>query len=115
MFVVGASRIRDLFVQAKAAEPATQSDRSAGADRCDAGGRESEALAIGDITTGAENDFVQATRLVRRMITRGGDGESLGPVALQADEDQPLLGYQLAQRRDYREATAARIDQKWSI
>jgi hypothetical protein len=36
-------------------------------------------------------------------------------VALQADEDQPLLGYQLAQRRDYREATAARIDQKWSI
>jgi cell division protease FtsH len=74
-------------------------------------GRESEALAIGDITTGAENDFVQVTRLVRRMITRSGMG-SLGPVALQSDEDQPFLDYQLAQGRDYSEATAARIDQE---
>jgi cell division protease FtsH len=32
------------------------------------GGREGEAMAMGDITTGAENDLVQATRLVRRMI-----------------------------------------------
>ena len=56
------------------------------------GGRESEALAIGDITTGAENDLVQATRLVRRMITRWGMG-SLGPVAFQADDEQPFLGY----------------------
>ena len=47
------------------------------------GGRASEALALGDITTGAENDLVQATRLVRRMITRWGMG-SLGPVAFQS-------------------------------
>jgi cell division protease FtsH len=73
------------------------------------GGRESEALTIGDITTGAENDFVQATRLVRRMITRWGMG-SLGPVAFQVDDEQPFLGYQLAQGRDYSDATAARID-----
>src|SRR5216683_5016838 len=75
------------------------------------GGRESEALAIGDITTGAENDLVQATRLVRRMVTRWGMG-SLGPVAFQADDEQPFLGYQLAQGRDYSDATAARIDQE---
>jgi cell division protease FtsH len=75
------------------------------------GGRESEALVIGDITTGAENDLVQATRLVRRMITRWGMG-SLGPVAFQADDEQPFLGYQLAQGRDYSDATAARIDQE---
>ncbi len=75
------------------------------------GGRESEALAIGDITTGAESDLVQATRLVRRMITRWGMG-SLGPVALQADDEQPFLGYQLAQGREYSDATAARIDQE---
>jgi cell division protease FtsH len=75
------------------------------------GGRESEALAMGDITTGAENDLVQATRLVRRMITRWGMG-SLGPVAFQTDEEQPFLGYQLAQGRDYSDATAARIDQE---
>ena len=73
------------------------------------GGRASEALALGDITTGAENDLVQATRLVRRMITRWGMG-SLGPVAFQVDEEQPFLGYQLAQGREYSDATAARID-----
>ncbi len=75
------------------------------------GGRESEALVIGDITTGAENDLVQATRLARRMITRWGMG-SLGPVAFEADEEQPFLGYQLSQGRDYSEATASRIDQE---
>ncbi len=75
------------------------------------GGRESEALAIGDITTGAENDLVQATRLVRRMITQWGMG-TLGPVALQAGDEQPFLGYQLAQGREYSDATAARIDQE---
>ncbi len=73
------------------------------------GGRASEALAMGDITTGAENDLVQATRLVRRMITRWGMG-SLGPVVFQGNDEQPFLGYQLAQGREYSDATAARID-----
>jgi len=75
------------------------------------GGRESEALVIGDITTGAENDLVQATQLARRMITQWGMG-SLGPVAFEADDEQPFLGYQLSQGRSYSEATAARIDQE---
>jgi cell division protease FtsH len=74
-------------------------------------GRESEALVIGDITTGAENDLVQATRLARRMITRWGMG-SLGPVAFESDDEQPFLGYQLSQGREYSEATASRIDQE---
>jgi cell division protease FtsH len=74
------------------------------------GGRTAEEIAIGDITTGAENDLVEATRLARRMVTRWGMG-SLGPVAFQADEEHPFLGYELAQGRDYSEATAAHIDQ----
>jgi cell division protease FtsH len=74
------------------------------------GGRTAEEIAIGDITTGAENDLVEATRLARRMITRWGMG-SLGLVAFQADEQQPFLGYELAQGRDYSEATAARVDE----
>ena len=73
------------------------------------GGRVAEEIAMGDITTGAENDLVHATQLARRMIARWGMG-SLGPVAYQADEEQPFLGYALAQGRDYSEATAARID-----
>ena len=74
-------------------------------------GRASEALVIGDITTGAENDLVQATRLARRMMTRWGMG-SLGPVAFESDDEQPFLGYQLSQGRDYSEATASRIDRE---
>ncbi len=75
------------------------------------GGRASESLVIGEITTGAENDLVHATQLARRMITRWAMG-SLGPVAFDTQEDQPFLGYQLAQGRDYSEATAARIDEE---
>jgi cell division protease FtsH len=74
------------------------------------GGRTAEEIALGEITTGAENDLVEATRLARRMVTRWGMG-SLGPIAFQADEQQPFLGYELAQGRDYSEATAAQIDQ----
>jgi len=73
------------------------------------GGRTAEELAIGDITTGAENDLVEATRLARRMVTRWGMGTQ-GPVAFEVDEEQPFLGYSLAHGRDYSEDTAARID-----
>ncbi len=75
------------------------------------GGRTSEALVIGDITTGAENDLLQATQLARRMITRWGMGE-LGPVAFSSEEEQPFLGRQISQGRDYSEATASRVDQE---
>jgi cell division protease FtsH len=37
---------------------------------------------------------------------------SLGPVAFESDDEQPFLGYQLSQGRDYSEATASRIDQE---
>jgi cell division protease FtsH len=73
------------------------------------GGRTAEEIACGDITTGAENDLVEATRLTRRMITRWGMG-SLGLQAFAADEQQPFLGYELTQGRDYSEETAAHID-----
>jgi cell division protease FtsH len=77
-------------------------------------GRASEELILGEVTTGAESDLVQATRLTRRMVTRWGMG-SLGPLAFAADEEQPFLGYQLSQARDYSEATAARIDRDMSV
>ncbi len=74
------------------------------------GGRAAEEIALDDITTGAENDLVEATRLARRMTTRWGMG-ALGPLAFQADEQQPFLGYELAQGKEYSETTAARIDE----
>src|SRR5579875_3156353 len=74
------------------------------------GGRTAEEIAFGEVTTGAENDLIEATRLARRMISRWGMGK-LGLVAFQTDEKQPFLGYEMAQGRDYSEATAALIDQ----
>jgi cell division protease FtsH len=75
------------------------------------GGRTAEEIAIGDITTGAENDLIEATGLARRMVTRWGMG-SLGLVAFKTDDHQPFLGYDLSQGREYSEATAAKIDQE---
>ena len=75
------------------------------------GGRAAEEIAIGDITTGAENDLVEATRLARRMMTRWGMGK-LGLVAFKTDEQQPFLGYEISQGRDYSEQTASRIDEE---
>ncbi len=74
------------------------------------GGRLSEQIVFGDVTTGAENDLIQATRLARRMMTRWGMG-SLGPVAFESDEQQPFLGYELSRGKEYSESTAARIDE----
>ncbi|MGO9062935.1 MAG: ATP-dependent zinc metalloprotease FtsH [Candidatus Binataceae bacterium] len=75
------------------------------------GGRTAEEIAFGEVTTGAENDLVEATRLARRMITRWGMGK-LGLAAFKADEEHPFLGYEISQGRDYSEATAARIDEE---
>jgi cell division protease FtsH len=75
------------------------------------GGRTAEEIAIGDITTGAENDLIEATALARRMVTRWGMG-NLGLVAFKSDDHQPFLGYELSQGREYSEATAAKIDEE---
>ncbi len=74
------------------------------------GGRVSEEIALKSITTGAENDLAEATRLARRMITRWGMG-NLGPMTFSSDEQQPFLGYELTQGREYSEDLAAKIDE----
>jgi cell division protease FtsH len=75
------------------------------------GGRTAEEIVLGDVTTGAENDLIEATRMARLMATRWGMGR-LGLVAFKADEEHPFLGYEISQSRDYSEATAADIDKE---
>ena len=75
------------------------------------GGRAAEEIALDDITTGAESDLVEATRLARRMVTRWGMG-SLGPIALDTNDEEPFLGYSLSQGREVSEETASRIDRE---
>jgi cell division protease FtsH len=73
------------------------------------GGRVAEELAIGEITTGAENDLKQATNLARRMVSHWAMTD-FGLMTLDTDEEQPFLGYEISQGRGFSEATAARVD-----
>jgi cell division protease FtsH len=73
-------------------------------------GRAAEQLALGEITTGAENDLAQASQLARRMVARWAMSD-LGLMTVDSDEQQPFLGYEIAQGRRSSEATAARVDE----
>jgi cell division protease FtsH len=73
-------------------------------------GRAAEVMIFNEVTTGAENDLIEATTLARRMVTRWAMGH-LGLMAFGSDEGQPFLGYELARAHPYSEATAAQIDQ----
>jgi len=56
------------------------------------GGRAAEQLVYGEITTGAESDLEQATRIARQMAGRWGMSERIGPVSvLPGPSDEPTL------------------------
>ncbi len=73
------------------------------------GGRVAEEIIFGDQTTGAQNDFEQATHLARRMVTQWGMS-TLGPLTYGRRDEQVFLGKELAVHQDYSEQTAIAID-----
>ena len=76
------------------------------------GGRAAEQVAIGHITTGAENDLQRVTAIARQMITRWGMSERLGTISYSERED-PFAGTSLATgSREYSEKTASIIDEE---
>ena len=74
------------------------------------GGRVAEELVFNRISTGASNDIKQATDLAQKMIRAWGMSEKLGPLSFSKEEEQIFLGREIAQHRDYSEATAQKID-----
>ncbi len=76
------------------------------------GGRSAEEIALNQITSGAENDLRVATKLARDMVAQLGMNETIGPVNYGDSDQQPFLGYSLAQPRQYSEETAALIDRE---
>jgi cell division protease FtsH len=74
------------------------------------GGRAAEEIIFGEQTTGAQNDFEQATDTARNMVTRWGMSE-LGPLAFGKRDEQVFLGKEIAHHKDYSEKTAVEIDQ----
>ena len=76
------------------------------------GGRAAEQVAIGHITTGAENDLQHVTAIARQMVTRWGMSERLGTISFSERED-PFAGTALATgSREYSEQTAVIIDEE---
>ena len=56
------------------------------------GGRTAEELVFGDLTTGAESDIQQLTRIARLMVGRWGMSRAIGPIAvLPVDGMSPFL------------------------
>jgi len=74
-------------------------------------GRIAEEKYLHHLTTGAGNDIERATELARKMVCEWGMSQ-LGPLSFGKKEEQIFLGREIAQHRDYSEATAMKIDEQ---
>lgn len=73
-------------------------------------GRIAEMKHTHELSTGASNDIEQATEVARAMVCDYGMSR-LGPMSYGKKDEQIFLGREIAQHRDYSEATAIQIDQ----
>jgi cell division protease FtsH len=76
------------------------------------GGRVAEELARKTVSSGAEGDFREATRLARKMVVDWGMSQRLGQMARSNGSDEVFLGEDLVQRREFSETTAREVDQE---
>ena len=74
------------------------------------GGRTSEAIIFGDITTGASNDIERASEMSRNMVTKYGMSDELGPITFGSGNDEVFLGEDMSKIRNYSENVQAQID-----
>jgi cell division protease FtsH len=74
-------------------------------------GRIAEEIFLHQMTTGAGNDIERATEMAHKMVCEWGMSE-LGPLSFGKKDEQIFLGREIAQHRDYSEATAIRIDEQ---
>ena len=73
------------------------------------GGRVSEELFIGDISTGAHNDFQKATAIARAMVTEYGMSK-LGPVQYEKPTGSVFLGRDYMSDKNFSDQVALEID-----
>lgn len=76
------------------------------------GGRAAEEITQDDICTGASNDMERATDIARKMVTKYGMSERLGPVTYGTDNNEVFLGRDFSSTPNYSEEIAAEIDQE---
>ena len=76
------------------------------------GGRVAEELFLPDVSTGARQDLLQATRLAHAMVCDWGLSEKLGPRTFGKNEELVFLGHEVNRTQDYSEETARLIDEE---
>jgi cell division protease FtsH len=74
------------------------------------GGRASEEIVFGEITTGASNDLEKVTETAKQMVMRFGMSERLGPRVFGHDRSLPFLGREFSAEPDYSDEIAREID-----
>ena len=74
------------------------------------GGRVAEKLIIDDISTGASNDIQRATDIARKMVTKYGMSEKIGPIDFSSTQSEVFLGRDFANTNQLSEQTASLID-----
>ena len=74
------------------------------------GGRVAEKLIMDDISTGASNDLQRASDIARKMVTKYGMSEKLGPIDFSASHDEVFLGRDFANTNHLSEQTSSLID-----
>ncbi|WP_368643841.1 ATP-dependent zinc metalloprotease FtsH [Castellaniella ginsengisoli] len=74
------------------------------------GGRIAEEVFMGQMTTGASNDFERATAIARDIVTRYGMTDSLGPVVYAENEGEVFLGRSVTKTTHVSEATMQKVD-----
>lgn len=78
------------------------------------GGRIAEEVFMGQKTTGAENDFEQATKMAQNMVSRWGMSDALGPRVYGENSNEVFLGREMASNRNISPETAEKVEQEIS-
>jgi cell division protease FtsH len=76
------------------------------------GGYASERLVLGSISTGAENDLKEATRLASHMVAHYGMSERLGPVYYDHEAEHPFLGQRMGTDSGTSPSTISAIEEE---
>ncbi|MDA9982385.1 ATP-dependent zinc metalloprotease FtsH, partial [Gammaproteobacteria bacterium] len=74
------------------------------------GGRIAEELFMKQMTTGAANDFEQATQLAQNMVSRWGMSDVLGPRVYGDNQSEVFLGRDVTTHRNLSDDTAEKVD-----
>ncbi len=75
------------------------------------GGRAAEELFLGEITTGASDDFKKATNIARSMVSEYGMSE-LGPMQYEQKSEGVFLGRDYNKTKNYSDQVALEIDRE---